>query len=96
VASWEAERRLDYIDFRMMTAGTLRREDVMRAFGVSMAQASKDINEFIRQYPDAIAYDKTGKQYVPAAAYRTRRGMTERVLLLLTALRREGHPMVWR
>jgi hypothetical protein len=98
MASWEAERRLDYIDFRMATAGSINRLDIMRTFGVSEPQASKDINAFMRVYPDAIAYDKFNKRYVssPAVAYRTRRGMTERVLLLLTALRREGHPLGWR
>lgn len=96
MASWEADRRLDYIDFRMMTAGTLRREDIMRTFGVSMPQASKDINEFLRLHPGSLVYDKTAKCYVPCKGYATRRGMTERVLLLLTALSREGHPMGWR
>jgi hypothetical protein len=98
VASWEAERRLDYIDYRMATAGSINRLDIMRTFGVSEPQASKDISTFIRIHPNAIAYDKFNKRYVPSPAvvYRTRRGMTERVILLLTALSREGHPMGWR
>jgi len=94
-SDWFAERRLDYIDFRILRTGTLRRVDVMDAFGVSETQASLDINEFIRRYPEALVYDKSAKQYVPAGRYRSQRELGKRVLEALTALAETGHPMGW-
>lgn len=43
--------------------GTLRRSAIVEKFGVSTAQASKDINEYLQDFPDALAYDKTAKTY---------------------------------
>jgi hypothetical protein len=72
--TWSADRRLDYIDWSIATRSSLRRSDIVQTFGVSMAHASADINAFIALYPDALAYDKSAKCYVPAKAnYRRRR-----------------------
>ena len=95
MSDWAIERRLDYIDYRLLTAGSLRRGDIMRTFGVSEPQASKDINEFLRLYSDAASYDKSAKQYVSAAGYLSRRGIDEAVLRAIRALSRTGHPAAW-
>lgn len=78
--NWFIERRLDAIDAIIATRGELRRADLMRAFGISLPQASHDIQAFIGRYPDALAYDASGKRYVPAAArYRRVRKVGEDV-----------------
>ncbi|HEX5509856.1 MAG TPA: hypothetical protein VFX37_15255 [Pseudolabrys sp.] len=72
--TWAANRRLDFIDWAIAVKSELQRSDIIDLFGVSMGQASADINEFISRYPDAITYDKSAKRYVPARAnYRRRR-----------------------
>ena len=68
--------RLSFIDWRMLTAGSIRRCHLVDTFGVSMAQASGDINDFIARFPDALRYDKTAKQYVPNRRYRSVTGWT--------------------
>lgn len=95
-SSWPVERRLDYIDWRMLTVGTLRRADIERVFGVSQTQASADINEFVRRHPDALAYDKSAKQYVPAATrYRSVRGLDRQIVEALAVIASRGHDMAW-
>ena len=75
--TWAADRRLDYIDARLATHGEVRREHLMTAFGVSMPQASVDLNAFIAAHPGAMAYDKSRKLYAPAKQpYRPRRDIS--------------------
>jgi hypothetical protein len=97
MARWEAERRLDYIDFRLMTAGTVGRMDLMRTFGISTPQASADLNEYARLYPGMMAYSKTARRYVMAAIVGdTRRGNTPGVIRAIKDLHLSGHPMGWK
>jgi hypothetical protein len=51
---------------------------------------------FRDMYPDALGYDLSAKQYVPAEGrYRSRRGWTPSAIEALSALA-ELHPMGWR
>jgi hypothetical protein len=95
-SNWGSERRLDYIDFRLLTAGFVRRADITRVFSVSVPQASMDLNAFVRLYPEALVYDRSAKRYVPREGYETVRGMTPQVIRLLKQLASEGHPMGWQ
>ena len=89
--------RLSFIDWRMLTEGSIRRGHLVETFGVSMAQASGDINNFIRAYPDALSYDKTVKQYVPAnGRYRSVTGWTPRKLAAWAAAAAAGCEWAWR
>lgn len=56
--------RLDYIDWRLVRAGSLRRSDLTTAFGISIPQASADIKAFQEEHPGAMLYDATHKVYV--------------------------------
>ena len=56
--------RRQYILWRLATVGEVQRADIMRTFGVSMAQASGDINALIADDPAATSYDKTRKRYI--------------------------------
>jgi hypothetical protein len=62
--SWFERRRLDWIAEMLCIYGFINREHLMRKFGISQPQASKDLNEFARQLPSAIAYDVSRKCYV--------------------------------
>jgi hypothetical protein len=73
--SWFLERRLDYIDWRLIVNGSIRRADLMRIFGISQPQASADLNLFLRLYRGAMDYDLSAKKYVMRLPYRSRRGL---------------------
>jgi hypothetical protein len=60
--NWYQERRLDWIEDRLLSAGTLQRSDIMTYFGVSLPQASKDIQAYQR-LNKALVYDKSAKVY---------------------------------
>ena len=64
MSAWEIERRLDYIAWRLNTNGTLRRDNIMDAFDVSIVQASDDIKAFKEAYPGVLKYDYNDKHYV--------------------------------
>ncbi len=94
--SWAAECRLDYVDFRMVTAHHIGRCDLSRTFGISIVQASLDLNEFIRRYPGAMFYDPSVKKYIAKMGYRTKRGHTKTVIHALSILGMERHRFGWQ
>jgi hypothetical protein len=55
---------MDWIAETLRIFGFINREHLMRKFGVSMPQASKDLNAFLRAHPTAMTYDLSGKRYV--------------------------------
>lgn len=84
-------------DWRLLTAGELQRADLVQQFGVSMVQASVDIQLFLGTHPDAIAYDKSRKRYVPAnGKYRSQRGWTPSTLRAMRVLAQRGQRIGWR
>lgn len=96
-SNWAVDRRLDYIDWRLLVVGHIRRGDLARTFGTSENQASHDLADFDRAHPGVMAYDKNAKQYVPARKpYRSQRGMDDpNVRRALSLLAGAGHPMGW-
>lgn len=72
--NWSKERRQQFIDFRLQWDGRLNRSDLVGFFDISVQQASADISDYSRQWPNNIAYDKSLKTYVATqdfkAAYR--------------------------
>jgi hypothetical protein len=94
---YAAARRLDFIDWRLLVSGSIRRDDICEQFGISIPRASVDINEFIRLYPGAIRYDHQQHQYVPAKTpYRSHRGMSDpRVLKAIDLLAEAGSALGW-
>lgn len=62
----DAKRRQWWIGHFLGTVTKINREDICRAFGVSVPQASKDLGEWIKAHPGAVVYDKSAKCYVLA------------------------------
>lgn len=62
--SWGVERRLEFIEFRLFWEGHVNRSDLMGQFGVSVNQASTDLNRYIGFAPDNMFYDKSARTYV--------------------------------
>ncbi|TWG55295.1 hypothetical protein L610_003100000010 [Aminobacter sp. J44] len=59
---WGVERRLEFIEFRLFWEGHVNRGDLMEAFGVSVNQASTDLNRYIGMAPDNMTCDKTTRK----------------------------------
>lgn len=66
--SWATERRLDFIEDRLVRFRRLNRSDIIAYFGVSEPQASLDIRTYL-SLNALVAYDKSEKCYVPARGF---------------------------
>lgn len=61
---WGVEQRLEFVEFRLFWEGHVNRSDVMEQFGLSVNQASSDLNRYIGLAPDNMVYDKSARTYV--------------------------------
>jgi len=61
---WGVAQRLEFIEFRLFWEGHVNRIDVMQQFGLSVNQASADMNRYIGFAPDNMVYDKSARTYV--------------------------------
>ena len=61
---WGVEQRLEFIEFRLFWEGYVNRSDLMDQFGVSVNQASTDLNRYIGFAPENMVYDKSARTYV--------------------------------
>ena len=61
---WGVEQRLEFIEFRLYWEGQMNRKDLMNTFGVSVNQASTDLNRYLRLAPENMTYDKSARTYV--------------------------------
>lgn len=66
---WGVEQRLEFIEFRLFWEGHVNRSDLMEQFGVSVNQASTDLNRYIGFAPANMVYDKSARTYVPSPDY---------------------------
>lgn len=66
---WGVELRLEFVEFRLFWEGHVNRGDLMDMFGISVQQASTDLNRYLGLAPDNMAYDKRAKTYVRGAAF---------------------------
>jgi len=69
---WSVEQKLQFIEFRLFWEGHVNRADLMDTFGVSLNQASGDLNRYIALAPDNMVYDKSARTYVLGPAFRPR------------------------
>ncbi len=55
---WGVAQRLEFIEFRLFWEGRVNRSDLMEQFGLSVSQASANLNRYIGFAPDNMVYDK--------------------------------------
>ena len=67
---WGVEQRLEFIEFRLFWEGHVNRSDLMSQFGVSVNQASTDLNRYIGFAPDNMVYDKSARTYVRGTEFK--------------------------
>jgi hypothetical protein len=56
--------RMIWIDMVVAEEGEIGRGEIMRAFGVSLPQASADIKRYLSKNPRRMVYDRSQKRYV--------------------------------
>jgi len=66
---WGVERRLEFIEFRLFWEGRVNRGDLTESFGVSVNQASTDLNRYLGMALDNMAYDKSARTYTRGADF---------------------------
>ena len=66
---WGVAQRLEFIEFRLFWEGHVNRRDLMEQFGLSVNQASADLNRYIGFAPDNMVYDKSARTYVRGTDY---------------------------
>jgi predicted DNA-binding transcriptional regulator YafY len=66
---WGVERRLEFIEFRLFWEGHVNRRDLIESFGVSVNQASTDLNRYLGMAPDNMVYDKSARAYVRGSSF---------------------------
>ena len=66
---WGVEQRLEFIEFRLYWEGRMNRRDLMNVFGVSVNQASTDLNRYVRLAPENMVYDKSARTYVRTSVF---------------------------
>lgn len=62
MSRWEAERRLDFIEDRLIEAGRINRQDICDYFGITISQASKDLGRYCA-LNKRVMYDLNLKAY---------------------------------
>lgn len=67
---WGLEKRLQFIEFRIYWEGGINRADLIEQFGISVPQASKDLNLYEEKAPGNLAYDKSKKRYLASADFK--------------------------
>ena len=60
--NWGVERRLEFIEFKLFWEGHVNRGDLIDKFGISVNQASTDLNRYLGISPDNMGYDKSAKR----------------------------------
>jgi hypothetical protein len=60
---WFRNHRQDWISETLRVFGFINRFHIEKKFGLSLPQASLDLQLFIKNHPGAIEYNKTTKRY---------------------------------
>jgi hypothetical protein len=83
------QRRLEFIDFRLLWNGRFNRKDLSDVFQISPQQASADIAAYERRAPQNLRYDNALKAYVRAGTFDPifMGDLSDRYLLQLVGIR---------
>jgi hypothetical protein len=87
---WSVERRLEFIERRLLWEGRINRFDLVAHFGVSPNQATADLKRFEASHPGALAYDTRARTYRAGAGLRPPGDNDVRLLLRELRLIAEG------
>lgn len=60
---WDAQRRLEFIEQAAFWRGWVQRSDLTGEFGISLPQASADLQAYLALNPEGLEYDLKAKHY---------------------------------
>ena len=60
---WFEKHRMEWIEEILTVFGFINRDHLVRKFGVSVPQASIDLQTFQRLYPKRMSYNTSAKRY---------------------------------
>jgi hypothetical protein len=60
---WYTQHRQEWIAETLRVFGFINRVHIERKFGLSTPQASKDLQTYLREHPDAVEYNLNAKCY---------------------------------
>lgn len=63
MSNWFVEQRLAWIKESVEIFGAIRREHIMRKFGISLPQTSADLQKVLARWPELMAYNPSSKCY---------------------------------
>lgn len=63
MSDWFLEYRLAWIKESVEIFGQINRENIMQKFRISLPQASYDIAEVCKRWPDLMTYNRSTKRY---------------------------------
>ncbi len=66
---WGVEQRLEFIEFRLFWEGRMNRHDLMNTFGVSVNQASADLNRYLALAPENMIYNRSARAYLRSPVF---------------------------
>ena len=64
MSSWFKEQRLEWIHESVRIFGFINRQHIEKKFDVSTPQASIDIRDAMKRWPNLMHYDTSAKRYV--------------------------------
>jgi len=70
--NWSAEKRNEFIEFRVFWHGRINRADLMDTFGISLQQASLDLTRYSERWKRNLVYDKSQRAYVRGRSFKPR------------------------
>lgn len=70
--TWFVEKRIAWIKESIEIFGYVNREHIRKKFIVSAQQASADLQEVMKRWPDLMEYDSSRKRYVDKKAVRAK------------------------
>ncbi len=88
---WGVKQRLEFVDFRLFWEGRLNRLDLAKVFGISVQQASSDLQIYQQLAPGNMDYDVALKSYVRLPSFRPvfiGKSAADRHLLRMVALKK--------
>jgi hypothetical protein len=65
--NWAAMERLRFVEACAWWKGVVQRQDLVGLFGISMAQASSDLQRYLELNPPSLVYNLRQKRYVATA-----------------------------
>ena len=61
--TWFEKTRLEWIHEKLGIYGFIRREHLIKKFGISVPQASIDFRKYVLKYPRKVFYNPHSKRY---------------------------------